>query len=92
MSAHAAAARCHGPPRAYRGKLLALPGFLGGVADPAADLADDLAAGLALTGYFINGHVFGLHGQHRRRANVLSNVSRVSTGRLLKECRHDRHR
>ena len=43
--------------------LLALRGFLGGVADPAAGLADDLAAGLALTGYFINGHVFGPHGQ-----------------------------
>ena len=56
-----AVSRAAGAP--YRGKLLALPGFLGGVADPAADLADDLAAGLALTGYFINGHVFGPHGQ-----------------------------
>ena len=73
-----AVSRAAGAP--YHGKLLALPEFLGGVADPRADLGDDLAAGLALTGYFINGHVFGPHGQQPppARARFVERVARLT--------------
>lgn len=61
-----AVSRAAGEP--YRDRLLALPEFLrlpGGFAGPA-----DVVAGLRLTGYFLERHVFGAHGQGPPRARV----------------------
>ncbi len=46
---------------AYKDKLLNLPAFLKGAGEPTAG---DLAAGLTLTGYFLEHHVLEMHGGH----------------------------
>ena len=52
----------------YREKLLALPGFL---IDPeAAPSREEIAAGLALSGYFLQGHHFGAEGRIMPAARI----------------------
>ncbi len=54
-----AVSRLAGEP--YREKLFALPPFLAGAAAPKDE--SEIAAGLALTGYFLERHVFAAHGK-----------------------------
>jgi|SRR5579862_9106839 len=63
----------------WRGRLLALPRFLiDRTADPAAD---DLRAGLALTGHFLVAHLFAPHGwaEPAARTRLLELVGRLAT-------------
>lgn len=63
---------------AWRHKLLALPGFLGN--EEPAPSEDDLAAGFALTGFFLERHVFGPRGisMPDARARFIAAVLRSS--------------
>ena len=84
-----AVSRSAGAP--YHDKLLCLPKFLGGTGlavgdgqqdfDEDAKLRHDLAAGLALTGYFLETHVFGVHGQTSppARARFVERFNRSDT-------------
>jgi len=47
---------------AWRDRLLALPAFLGEEEEAAAPSAEDLAAGFALTGFFLERHLYAPHG------------------------------
>ncbi len=63
----------------YADRLLALPGFLRGL--PATEpSAEDVLAGFALTGYFLNRHVFDPRGvtQPEARERVVSRLARLS--------------
>lgn len=63
----------------YADRLLALPGFLRGL--PASDPnGEDILAGFALTGYFLNRHVFDPRGvaQPDARERVISRLARLS--------------
>jgi DNA repair protein RecO (recombination protein O) len=52
----------------YRDKLLPLPSFLLPDAAPAAPAGREVARGLAMTGYFLNAHVFAENGKAMPRA------------------------
>lgn len=63
----------------YADRLLALPGFLRGL--PATEPSgEDVLAGFALTGYFLNRHVFDPRGvtQPEARERVVSRLARLS--------------
>jgi DNA repair protein RecO (recombination protein O) len=63
----------------WRGRLLGLPQFL---IDPAATAsADDLGAGLALTGHFLVAHLFAPHGRAEPAARVrlLERIGRLAS-------------
>ena len=55
-----AVSRAAGKP--WRDRLLALPAFLGEEEEAAAPSAEDLAAGFALTGFFLERHLYAPHG------------------------------
>ena len=55
-----AVSRAAGEP--WRDRLLALPAFLGEDEDVAPPSAEDLAAGFALTGFFLERHLYAPHG------------------------------
>lgn len=77
---------------AYRDKLLALPGFLTDITKlQADDLADDFRAGLALTGYFLDRHVFGAHHQEApaARSRFIERLRPADRAGLEKEISHD---
>ena len=61
----------------YADKMLALPGFLRGLSQ-LEPTTEDILAGFALTGYFLNRHVFEPRGvtQPDARERVISRLAR----------------
>ena len=69
--------------RPYRGKLLALPEFLGGSGLAVAEnsIATPISQGLALTGYFLERHIFSHHrtGGPAARTRLVDRVRQMDT-------------
>jgi DNA repair protein RecO (recombination protein O) len=65
----------------YRGKLLALPAFLAPTASESSPSAQDVLAGLKLTGYFLDRRCFAPHGRKLppARARFVDALTRIAT-------------
>jgi DNA repair protein RecO (recombination protein O) len=65
----------------YRGRLLRLPGFLNGNGAASADAAADLQDGLALTGFFLERHIYAPHRLRMpaARTRLIDKLSEIAT-------------